>query len=103
MPVQFEYPGQDWMAQLGQRHGQDVPELRRKETEYIWNRSGEISKNYPYEHTSREGLQKQLDDVGEALIRKDSDVYRDLAKNPLKDYDMMELNRDYFKRGLSEG
>jgi len=86
------------MAQLGQRQ---IQELGRNETEDIWNRSGEISKNYPYEHTNRESLKKQLDEVGEALIRKNGDLFKDLRKNPLPDHDMMEMNRGYFKEGLS--
>jgi hypothetical protein len=99
MPDQAPYPETPWWQA---QKAPEMQELSSKETEDIWNRSGEMSKDFPYEHTGRESLMRQLDSVGEAIIRKGSQLGKDLVRKPLKDHEMMMMNREYFMQGLSD-
>src|SRR5262245_58939482 len=109
MPQVPDYPEEDWMLRLGredgsrQRFAQSADSVMSlKDTESAWGRSGEMSKNYPYEHETRDSIMKQLDDVGEAIIRKGGNLHKDLKKNPLRDYDMMEMHPGYFQEPMDE-
>jgi|SRR5215467_4420077 len=93
MPEQAPYPTTPWWQTA-------EPRMSLEDTKGAWERSGEISKNYPYEHQTRGDLMKQLNDVGEAIIRKGSNVHKDLKKNPLPDYDMMEMHPGYFEEPM---